>query len=161
MKKLMLVRHAKSDWGDNQLNDFDRPLNNRGLKTAPEMAARLLKKDLIPQHIISSPALRAKTTAYIFADALGLPTPAEDRTIYEANYTTLLNVVNRIPDEYDFVAIFGHNPGLSDLVYGLCGDMVDMPTCAIVVIRFNVDSWAEISGDTGRVEYYDTPKGGD
>ncbi|MBW4890730.1 histidine phosphatase family protein [Mucilaginibacter sp. HMF5004] len=161
MKKLMLVRHAKSDWGDAFLDDFDRPLNNRGLQSAPEMASRLLKKHIIPQYSISSPALRAKTTANIFADKLGLAEPTYNRSIYEAKYADLLRLINELPDAYDFVALYGHNPGLSDLLYGLTGDMNDMPTCAVAIINFNLPEWKMISGDTGRVEYYDYPKSGD
>jgi phosphohistidine phosphatase len=161
MKKIMIVRHAKSDWGDAQLADFDRPLNHRGFISAPQMAEKLLKKKLIPQYMVSSPALRAKTTANIFADKLGLKEPAYDRAIYEAHYADLLKVINNLPDTYDFVALFGHNPGMSDLIYGLTGDVADMPTCAVAVISFNTDEWATISGDTGRIEYYDYPKNED
>lgn len=157
----MLVRHAKSDWGDMQLPDFDRPLNHRGLKTAPEMAERLLSKCIVPQYLISSPALRAKTTANIFADILGLAEPKYNQNIYEAHYSDLLKVVNLLPDSYGFVAMFGHNPGLSDLIYNLTNNLTDMPTCAIAVISFDTDSWAMVSGGTGSVSYYDYPKNGD
>jgi phosphohistidine phosphatase len=161
MKKLMLVRHAKSDWGDAQLADFDRPLNSRGLKSAPEMAIRLLKKGIVPQYLLSSPALRAKTTAKIFADTLGLAEPDYERSIYEARYADLLKVINQLPEDYDFIALFGHNPGMSDLLYGLTGDMADMPTCAVAVISFNVSEWGMIGGDSGRVTYYGYPKSED
>ena len=161
MKKLMLVRHAKSDWGDAQLADFDRPLNYRGLKSAPEMALRLLKKGVVPQYLVSSPALRAKTTAQIFADTLGLTELDYERSIYEARYADLLKVINELPDDYDFIALFGHNPGMSDLLYGLTGDMADMPTCAVAVVSFNVSEWKMVSGDLGKVTYYDYPKSED
>jgi phosphohistidine phosphatase len=161
MKKLMVVRHAKSDWGDANLSDFDRPLNARVLNTAPEMAGRLLQKCIVPQYLISSPALRAKTTANIFADKLGLAEPKYNNAIYEARYTDLLQVVNSLPDAYGYVAMFGHNPGLSDLIYHLTGDLVNMPTCAVVVISFDTDSWKMVSGNTGSITYYDYPKNGD
>ncbi len=94
-----------------------------------------------PQYLLSSPALRAKTTANIFAETLGLGEPSYNQSIYEASYTTLLKVVNGLPDAYDFVAMFGHNPGLSDLLYELTGNLYDMPTCAVApqqVFRFNI-----------------------
>jgi len=154
----MLVRHAKSGWDNPLLADFDRPLSGRGENDAPEMAKRLVKKGLVPQYLVSSPALRAKTTAGIFAKQLKLPAPTYNAAIYEATYTTLLSVVNSFPDEYGFVALFGHNPGLSQLTYHLTGDLYDMPTCGIVLIELEADSWKMVSGDTGTIKYNDYPK---
>ncbi|WP_448697318.1 SixA phosphatase family protein [Mucilaginibacter sp. AW1-3] len=158
MKKLMLVRHAKSGWDIPDLTDFERPLNPRGEETAPEMAQRLQQKGIVPQFIVSSPAERAKATARIFAETFKLAEPEYHTAIYEASSSTLLSVVSSLPDEYDFIALFGHNPGISDLVYYLTGKMYDMPTCAVVVIHFDGVSWQLISGSTGTIEYYDYPK---
>ena len=161
MKKLMLVRHAKSDWNDPTQDDFDRPLNERGLAAAPHMAARLLQQSIIPQRIISSPALRAKTTALAFSLKLNLPEISYNEAIYDARYADLLRVINKLPDDDDFVALVGHNPGMSDLLYELTHDMADMPTCAVAVIEFNTDHW-ELAGEgMGRVKFYDFPKNGD
>lgn len=161
MKKLMIVRHAKSDWDDASLSDFDRTLNHRGKKAAPDMAHRLLKKHIIPQYILSSPAVRAKNTANIFAETLGLAEPSYNRSIYEASYSTLLGIVNGLPDAYDFVALFGHNPGFSELLANLTGEYYDMPTCTVAIIEFEFDSWKLVSGDTGKLVFYDYPKNGD
>jgi phosphohistidine phosphatase len=161
MKRLMIVRHAKSDWGDPDLSDFDRPLNSRGKQAAPEMAERLLKKSIIPQYLLSSPALRAKTTAGIFAHTLSLAGPAFNSSIYDASYTTLLKIVNGLPDAYQFVALFGHNPGMSDLLDKLSGENYDMPTCAVAIMDFELDEWKMISTGTGVLVYYDYPKNGD
>jgi len=161
MKRLMIVRHAKSDWDDASLSDFDRTLNHRGKKAAPDMAGRLLKKNIIPQYILSSPAVRAKTTANIFAETLGLAEPSYNKHIYEASYSTLLSIVNGLPDAYNFVAIFGHNPGLSNLLYTLTGEAYDMPTCTVAIVDFELESWKLISADTGSLSYYDYPKNGD
>lgn len=157
----MIVRHAKSDWGNAGLSDFDRPLNHRGLKTAPEMAYRLQKKGLIPQYLLSSPALRARTTAGIFAETLNLAGPSYNQSIYEASYPSLLRIINTLPDAYHFVALFGHNPGLSDLLYQLTGQMYDMPTCAVAIVDFELEWWKEVSAGTGSVSYYDYPKNED
>ena len=154
----MLVRHAKSDWDNSDLSDFDRPLNHRGEKDAPEMAERLLKKHIEPEYLISSPALRAKTTANFFVNTFKLAEPAYNKAIYEASQTTLLHVVNKLPDDYDFIALFGHNPGISQLLYDLTGDSFDMPTCAVAIINFDSTSWQLVSGNTGTVEYLDYPK---
>ncbi len=158
MKKLMLVRHAKSDWDNILLSDFDRTLNPRGVQSAPEMAKRLLKKDIIPQYILSSPAVRAKTTAKIFAETLKLAEPAYNQSIYEASYSTLRTIINGLPDAYNFVALFGHNPGLSQLLYNLTGEVYDMPTCSVAIISFEFDSWEMVTKDTGTLAYYDYPK---
>lgn len=154
----MLVRHAKSGWDIPDLTDFERPLNLRGEETAPEMAIRLVKKELVPQYMVSSPAERAKATANIFAETFNAAEPEYNRAIYEASYTTLLSVVNSLPDAYDFIALFGHNPGISELVYYLTGQMYDMPTCAVIVISFDADQWQLLSKDTSTIEYYDYPK---
>lgn len=158
MKKLMLVRHAKSGWDIPDLSDFERPLNIRGEETAPEMVMRLVDQGIIPQYIVSSPAERAKATAMIFAEGFKLAEPEYNRAIYEASYTTLHSVVNSLPDAYDFIALFGHNPGISELVYYLTDKMYDMPTCAVIIIDFDVESWQSISGSTGTIAYYDYPK---
>jgi phosphohistidine phosphatase len=161
MKQLMIVRHAKSDWDDARLSDFDRPLNHRGFKSAPEMATRLLNKGIVPQYLLSSPALRAKTTANLFAQTLKLAEPSYNKAIYEASYPTLLKIVNSLPDAYDFVAMFGHNPGVSDLMYNLSGEIYDMPTCTVAIVSFELDSWKMVSAGIGTVTYYDYPKSGD
>ena len=157
MKTLMIVRHAKSDWDDPRLKDFDRPLNRRGLASASEMAQRLIAKQMIPQYMLSSPALRAKTTSNIFAKELGLAEPSYNDSIYESSYNNLLGIVNNLPDAYDFVAVFGHNPGISSLLCHLTGKVYDMPTCAIAVVRFEFDVWNLVGGDTGELVYYDYP----
>jgi len=161
MKKLMLVRHAKSDWDNPDLTDFERPLNKRGEKDAPVMAERVITKRIIPQYIISSPAERAKTTANIFAKAFKLAQPEYNKNIYEAGYKILFSIVTDLSDEYDFAALFGHNPGISQLLYYLTDKLYDMPTCAVAIISFDVTSWQLVSGSTGIVEYYDYPKNDD
>lgn len=157
----MIVRHAKSDWDNPNLSDFERPLNHRGEQAAPDMAGRLLQKGIIPQYLLSSPALRAKTTSNIFAGTLGLGEPSYNQSIYEASYDTLLKIINSLPDAYDFVAVFGHNPGLSTLLLNLTGQYFDMPTGAVAIVDLDFDSWKLVSADTGTLSYYDYPKNGD
>lgn len=163
-KQILIVRHAKSDWGNAQTPDFDRPLNSRGEKNAPEMAKRLFKKGLIPQQIVSSPARRAFTTAKYFAKELGLRR-AEILTepeIYEASTSTLVDIVNKFDNRYSFTALFGHNPGITSLVKHLCNeDLYNVPTCGVILIEFPFDDWALVSGGTGVLKLYDYPKNGD
>jgi phosphohistidine phosphatase len=160
-KQLLLVRHAKSDWNDRKQSDFERPLNPRGEKNAPEMAKRLLEKDIIPQQIVSSPALRALTTARLFAGELGLRKSEiiKEPEIYEALTSTLMNVINNLDNKYSFTALFGHNPGITSLVSNLCNeDLYNIPTCGMVLIRFPFDDWNMVSAGTGEMVLYDFPK---
>jgi phosphohistidine phosphatase len=163
MKQLIIVRHAKSDWGNPDLRDFDRPLNKRGKANAPEMAHRLVKKQIKPQLIVSSPALRALTTAKFFADTwqITLEEIQYEPRIYEASENTLLNVINNFDNSYDHIAMFGHNPGLTDLVNYLDGHIYEMPTCSVVILEFPFNDWAMISNGTARVLLFDYPKSGD
>lgn len=163
MKQLFIVRHAKSDWGDFNLKDFDRPLNHRGHKNAPEMVERLVLKSLKPGVIVSSPALRALTTAKYFAS--GWKMSAEQLTtnpsIYEASTQTLLKIINGFDDQFDKIALFGHNPGLTNLLNYVTGEYIaNMPTCSIAIIEFPFDEWKLISGNTGKLVMFDYPKSG-
>lgn len=159
-KDVWIIRHAKSDWNFD-VSDFDRPLNNRGFRDAPEMAARLTKQLLLPDLLVSSPAKRAITTAQIFAEALHIPPSRiqEEPRIYEASLSTLLNVITHLDNTYQHAAIFGHNPGFEELASYLGGTSLAMPTCAIVHLHFaHADSWEEISAGTGDRRWYASPK---
>ncbi|HEY0895733.1 MAG TPA: histidine phosphatase family protein [Sphingobacteriaceae bacterium] len=160
-KKLLIVRHAKSDWNDPELRDFDRPLNERGERNAPEMARRLIRQDLVPQVLVSSPALRALTTAELFAGVFGYDTASIIRIpeIYEGRSSTLLDIVNGLDNDADFAALFGHNPGVSHLASKLSDSrFMDLPTCGMVLIKFPFDDWSLISGGTGTIKWEDYPK---
>lgn len=164
MKQLLLVRHAKSDWNTNAETDFDRPLNKRGHKDAPVMAERLLEKHIVPQHIVSSPALRAITTAKYFAELYNIDEKLIqlEPSIYEAPVSNLLSVINKLDNKYNFVALFGHNPGITGLAVKLSDSSVyDLPTCGVVLIEFPFDDWAMISENTGEQKLYDYPKSED
>jgi phosphohistidine phosphatase len=160
-KQLLIIRHAKSDWEDRSLKDFDRPLNKRGHRDAPEMAGRLLKKYIIPQLLVSSPAKRALTTARYFAETLNFDKKEIqlEEGIYEASSTALITIINKLNNRYDVIAIFGHNPGLSDLVSKLSGDSnFNIPTCGMVLIKFPFDDWEMAGSGTGEVQFFDYPK---
>ncbi len=163
MKQLFIVRHAKSDWGDANLRDFDRPLNHRGHKNAPEMVSRLVEKSIKPDTIVSSPALRALTTAKYFASGWQIPAEqlSTNANIYEASVKTLLKVINDFNSGFDKVALFGHNPGLTDLLNYLTGEYIsNMPTCSVAIIEFPFEDWKLISGGTGNLVLFDYPKSG-
>ena len=157
MKKLLLIRHAKATHETGYI-DFERPLQERGLLDAAIMAERLKEKNLIPQILVASPALRTLSTSNVFAQHLAIPQPQTNRAIYEATTIELVKVINALPNEYNFIALVGHNPGMSDLLYYLTGQLQDVPTCAMMLIEFDVDSWMEIIEDAGKLVYYDYPK---
>lgn len=162
-KRLILVRHAKSDWGDFTLKDFDRPLNQRGHKNAPEMAARLVEKGMKPEAIVTSTALRAMTTAKYFASAWEFNADHffTEPAIYEATTNTLLRVVNQLDNKFDKIVLFGHNPGLTDLLNYLSDEQIsNMPTCSVAIIDFPFDDWSMVSGGTGDLVLFDYPKNG-
>jgi phosphohistidine phosphatase len=158
MKKLLLIRHAKATHESGYV-DFDRPLKQSGMQDSVLMATLLKGQLQIPQIIITSPALRTKTTAEIFANHFKLPVPGEDKRIYEASENTWVKVINSLPDEHDFIGIVGHNPGISQILYYLTSQLKEMPTCAVAVITFENDTWQSISEEDGKLVHFDSPKG--
>jgi phosphohistidine phosphatase len=163
-KRLLLIRHAKSDWGNPSLRDFDRPLNKRGHANAPEMGQRLTKQQIFPDQVVSSPALRAFTTANYFAKEWGIKSGEikTDQDIYEAGVRTLLGVVNQFDDQKEIIAMFGHNPGFTDFANYLSNlDIMNMPTCSVVMLEFPFDEWKMVSSGTAKVLLFDYPKSGE
>jgi phosphohistidine phosphatase len=160
MKTLTLVRHAKSDWGQPGLADHDRPLNERGLRDAPEMGRRIRERGAIPDLIVSSTALRARTTAGLIAEALGLDAASvvlEER-LYGSSPETILRVVGELDGEVGRVMVVAHNPGISEFAHDLTGSGGDLPTCAVVELDFDVDEWAEIEFEPPAASRLDTPR---
>ena len=161
MKKLTLIRHAKSSWKYPNLDDLDRPLNSRGRRDAPMMGKRLAKDKALPDLMISSPAKRAWKTAKIIAREVGFEKAKIEKNIalYEAGVSELIQVIQKIDGKYDDVMIFGHNPGFTSLAHYLTNYEVDnIPTCGIFVIEFNVNSWQEVSQGKGKFISFDYPK---
>ena len=152
----MLIRHSKAE-KEMPAYDFDRPLKYTGIQDARFMAERIREQSLIPQLIITSPALRTKTTADIFAETLKLPDPAFDRSIYEASQQTWLKLINALPNECDFIAIVGHNPGLSYILQYLTGETKEVHTSTVALVEFDLDSWDAIIGNAGKLAYYSSP----
>ena len=163
MHQLFVFRHAKSSWKDPSLADRDRPLNKRGKRDAPEMGRRLAARGGAPDLIVSSPATRALATARIIAAAVGYPADRirEDERLYLASPAEILEAIRDLEDGYERVFLFGHNPGLTELVNELSEPAVDnVPTCGVVELRLAVDRWADLSRDTVQRASIDTPKGG-
>ncbi len=159
MKKLYIIRHAKSDWDNANFDDYDRPLSKRGEKNAPFMAKLLKNKEVEPDLIISSPALRAISTAKIFKKELNYKKEiTANQYIYEAYINTLQEIIEYVHDSNDIVLLVGHNPGVSALAYTLCGLKESIPTCAIVEIEFNCNSWMDVCKENSTLISYEYPK---
>ncbi|MCH9008735.1 histidine phosphatase family protein [candidate division KSB1 bacterium] len=161
MKRLFLIRHAKSSWSDPDLRDFERPLNKRGKRDAPVMGARLARHKVNPDLILSSPARRAFKTAKIMASEIGCPIKKiqTHKAIYLADVPTLMDVLRKIDSACETVFLFGHNPGLTMLANYLTNYYVDnIPTSGIFCIDFEIASWREVSQGNGRVTFFDYPK---
>lgn len=159
MKVLYILRHAKSSWDDASLADFDRPLNERGLRAAPLMAAFLLEKGPVPDLIVSSPARRAEQTSDLVKEVLGSNIPIEyDERIYEASPRTLLSVITGISDEYGSALLVGHNPGLEGLIGLLSGEIAEMPTAALARIEMEIGSWQDAGASAGNLAFVARPK---
>lgn len=161
MLLLTLVRHAKSSWDDPALDDFQRPLNTRGERDAPRMAVHVRRALGSPDRIVSSPAVRALSTARIFAETLGVPAAHFDQRprIYEASAEALLALVQMLDDNDRHVMLFGHNPGFTDLAHRLARcSFDDMPTCAVVQVGFDVKAWSDADERGGTQRFYAFPK---
>jgi len=159
-KTLYLIRHAKSYWGDQSMQDFDRPLNKRGKKDAPFMGEVLMDKNIKPDLIISSPAKRAKRTAMEIAVKLNYP----DKKIkymddlYEASSLSILSIINNIDTKYSVVMIFGHNPGLTLFNNYISNNYIDnIPTCGVVALSSD-DQWSKIGEQTCKHLFFEYPK---
>lgn len=147
MKTLLILRHAKSSWDDHSQNDHERPLNKRGLETAPEMGKLLQKEGLLPDLVISSTALRARTTIELVAQASGYAGKIEfSQDLYAAPPAAYLHALAALPDDLQRVMVVGHNPGLEELVRDLTGKYGAMPTAALAQVNLPIRQWSELSG---------------
>ena len=161
MKKLIIVRHAKSSWDFPELSDYDRPLNRRGKKNAPEMGKRLASRGILPDMIISSPAKRAAATAKRIAMEIGysIKDIKKEPLFYHGSMNDIINVVKSSSNKISTLMIFGHNPDLTTVTNSLTGsDIYNIPTCGIAEIDFDISAWNEIEKNIGTLVNFDYPK---
>jgi len=159
MKTLLLLRHAKSSWNDPDLQDFERPLNQRGRKAAPLIGRFMLQEGLVPDLILSSPAERARQTIALIVEAAHLEGELRyDERIYEASAESLLEVVSGAEDRFAILLLVGHNPGMEDLLLLLSGETVRMPTAALAAITFDTEKWIKVNERKGQLQSLTTPK---
>jgi phosphohistidine phosphatase len=161
MKILLLIRHAKSSWDDASLSDFDRPLNDRGKQDVPVMAQRLMDKKVKIDAFISSPAKRAGRTARIFAKEYKMN---KDEVIYKtelymASDHVFYEVISKTDDDFDSIAIFSHNPGITDFANELSDIKIDnIPTCGIFAVKVDTKLWADFKEARKEFWFFDYPK---
>lgn len=162
MRRLTLLRHAKTEPAHPGQEDWDRVLEARGQKDAPEMGRRLRERKLKPDKIISSPAVRALTTASIIVRELGVPASAlvQDERVYLASPKALLHVVHELGGHAKHLMVVGHNPGLTEFADRISAerDIDNMPTCAIYTLEFDVAAWSELEWNSGVNGELDYPK---
>ncbi|MCB8959742.1 MAG: histidine phosphatase family protein [Ardenticatenales bacterium] len=148
MKTLLVLRHAKSSWSNQNLSDFERPLNEKGRYDAPRMGRWIKHQDMTPELIISSAAERALTTAELVALASGYDEELKvTRQFYLASPGTYIQALRSLADNYERVMVVGHNPGMEDLVEALTGLTTGMPTAAVACIELPITSWAALKDD--------------
>ncbi|MFD2246415.1 SixA phosphatase family protein [Pontibacter ruber] len=160
MKTLYILRHAKSSWKFEELSDHDRPLNKRGRADAPLIGQELASREIKPGLIISSPAVRAITTATLIGKEIGYE-PDEivvDDRVYGADKQELMEIVQEAPDEVDELIIIGHNEAITEFANMLSPQTISsIPTAGVVGLRFDCDSWPKISRDNAEFLFFDFP----
>jgi phosphohistidine phosphatase len=158
--RLLICRHAKSSWQDTSLSDFERPLNRRGERDAPEMGHRMARRGVVPDLIMASPAVRAIATAIHYAQQLGIP-PTQIRRNpeqYEASVSALVGLIRTVDSGVGTLMLVGHNPESTDLANVLGGLSIEnIPTCGIVALVFFQRAWADLAAGSGSCLFFDYP----
>lgn len=161
MKRLTIIRHAKSSWTDPQLDDIDRPLNERGKSDASLIGKYLLERGLHADMIISSPAKRARKTAKIVAKSLHISNIEIEDQFYtfHDNGDIMLSKIAKLPEDITSLIIFGHNETFSILAYRLShGKIMEFPTCATMSVTFDIDHWHSINEELAVMDFFIKPK---
>lgn len=168
MRRLILLRHAKSDWSSPGKPDHDRPLNERGRAAAPRVGRYMVDHHLVPDRAVVSSSVRTRQTYRLVAEAFARPLKETvEPRIYEAEASTLLEVIRETPADVHTLLLVGHNPGLHDLAIALVGAgepdarrrlREKMPTGALAAIDFATDNWREVRDGSGRLDRFVTAR---
>lgn len=162
MLRLTLIRHAKTEPARSGQEDWDRVLEPRGQQDAPEMGQRLKHRRMKPDKIISSPAVRAITTATIIAREVGVAANKvlQDERLYLASPKEMLKVVHELGGKVHHLALVGHNPGMTEFADRISSErsLDNMPTCAVYTLEFDIEEWSELEWDSGVNADFDYPK---
>lgn len=161
MKTLLIIRHAKSGWDDLSLSDFERKLTDRGKLDATMMAKRIKKRSIGIDAFVSSPAKRAKKTAKIFMKEYEKDEKylSLAPSLYEASVKDFYDVVENLDDKNTTVALFAHNPTITEFINSLeCSPVYDMPTCAVYALEIKSKHWKEFKEAEKKFLFFDYPK---
>jgi len=151
MKKIFLMRHAKSSWKDSNVPDHDRPLKKKGEKDAKAMGKAFKNKKLSPDVILCSSAERAKQTAALFKEAISYDGKIDfNDKLYMAEVNDLITAIKNVPPKTKSVMVIGHNPGLEALLQTLTGKVETLPTSSIAYISVPIDEWSALNTEIGR-----------
>jgi phosphohistidine phosphatase len=145
MKQLLIFRHAKSSWKDLDLVDYNRPLNKRGKYDAPRMGEFARSKGLLPDLILSSPAIRAKQTVELFTNGCGYG--GEIRyleRLYQGDPEDYIDALKEIPEPYNRVMVVGHNPGLEELLWQFADKNERLSTASLALINLPIKMWKDL-----------------
>jgi phosphohistidine phosphatase len=168
MLTLTLFRHAKSSWNHPALDDFDRPLAPRGEKAAPQMAAYLAERGLVPDLVLCSAARRARQTLALALPAWKAQPEIDDaKALYLASVPTMLGIIRATPADVRHLMIIGHNPGIEMFARLAIGSgeakarralAAKFPTAAVAVITWDRESWADMQPGGGHLKLFMTPR---
>lgn len=162
MRRLILLRHAKSSWANASLADRERPLAERGLRDAPKMAKRLAQRGVRPDVFVTSDARRARQTADLVAGGLASPA-AEirvDPRVYLASPGELLEIVSSLDDDWQTVVLIGHNPGFTQVANMMLPTLglPNLPTTGVVAMDCDTGHWRDVGSSSPSLVFYDYPK---
>jgi phosphohistidine phosphatase len=168
MRRLMLLRHAKSSWSQPGASDHARPLNRRGEEAAPKIGAYLQRHGLVPDRVLCSTAKRARDTwALVAAEVRPAPPVSYEERLYDAAPGAILDVLHHAEPDARCLLVVGHNPGLQDLATQLIasGDLDDrerlhekLPTGGLIIIDFSIEGWSKLHVRSGRLERFVVPR---
>ena len=161
MKTLTIVRHAKSSWDDPSLRDHERPLNKRGHRDAPEMGRRIAEHGIRPSVIVSSPAVRAWSTARAVAKATSYPYEflEKEPLLYHASVDRILDVIAAQDERCNNLMLIGHNPGFTDFANFLVSGLTNnLPTAGVVSLEIDIDDWNLYERPPTKLLVHDWPK---
>jgi len=159
MKRVILMRHAKSNWDNPTLTDHQRVLNPRGRRDAPQMADRIVNHGIIPELILVSDATRTQETWQLVSPALGNAQTKFDKELYLASSSTIISKLMKLDNLIDTVMLLAHNPGITEVFYDLAGVSIDnVPTAGVGCIQFNCDKFSELLDCKKELIYFDYPK---
>lgn len=156
-----MIRHAKSSWDDPLLDDFSRPLNERGKRDAPSMGQFLKKKGAKPDLILTSTARRTLETAKQIAEEVGYHKEKikGNAELYHASPKKIVSILNGVKDKHSSIMLIGHNPGLTEFVNELMNQQIaNMPTCGVAACTLEVDAWQDAKWKMGKLLFYEFPK---